>query len=336
MRAKLHHRDVVSPPRWRCRGVRWPPRSGPGTGPGCRRTPVRRAPRRPRRCRGRRRRASSESASSTTSCTPLRRASRAAQHRSCVPALVQVGDQHDDGLPGWPRATARTPAPVDVGAAAELGPEQHVDRVARAARSGRRPRCRRRPAASLARRQRGERRRRDAEYTTLEAIEPLWSTARMTSAASDRRRRVADEPLRHDRVQLGLVVPQVRADRAVPVDVGERGGSFARCGRARRAPRALRSAAAARCPRRPAARPPRASGWGSGSARAATSAWPRGGRRAGPSRAPRVRAGAGAGRAGPSRPAAPPGPRSSGSRRRSPSQRATVGALPPSPPCREP
>ena len=106
--------------------------------------------------------------------------------------------------------------------------------------------------------QRGQRRRRARRRGRRDAaMLPLWSRHRISSAASERRlRAVADEPLRDHRPVLGLVVAQVGADRAVPVDLAAAAaGSCARCGPARRArPRACGPRAAARCPRRPAAR----------------------------------------------------------------------------------
>ena len=72
--------------------------------------------------------------------------------------------------------------------------------------------------------------------------------------------RVPDQPLGDDRAVLGLVVAQVGADRAVPVDLGgPRARACARCGPARRGRRrACGRRAAARCPRPPRARRRRA------------------------------------------------------------------------------
>ena len=83
---------------------------------------------------------------------------------------------------------------------------------------------------------------------------------------------VADEPLRDHRPVLGLVVAQVGADRAVPVDLARlRARTCASCGPARPSPpRACAPTAAARCPPPPAgppAAPPRRLASGSASRR---------------------------------------------------------------------
>ena len=85
--------------------------------------------------------------------------------------------------------------------------------------------------------QRGERRRRARRRGRRDAaMLPLWSSARISSAASERRRRAWPTSRSGiDRPVLGLVVREVGPDRAVPVDLGRP--------RARRARAAVQRAA---------------------------------------------------------------------------------------------
>ena len=166
----------------------------------------------------------------------------AAQHRVRVAALVEVGDQDQDGLRRVvDERLAVAERLVDVGPAAELDAEQHVDRVAELLGEVD-DRGVERDHAGLSVGSEASDAPSTPAWTTEAAMLPLWSSTRISSAASERRlRAVADQPLRDHRPVLGLVVAQVGPDRAVPVDLG--------CAAAARV-RALRSSA----PRAAAAR----------------------------------------------------------------------------------
>ena len=111
----------------------------------------------------------------------------AAQHRLGVAALVEVGDQDQHGLGrvvDERLAVRRAPGRCRCRRRAGCRTAPRPGR--RAPRSGRRSRCRRRSPACRASAARRATRRARPRGRREPAIEPLWSSARISSAASER------------------------------------------------------------------------------------------------------------------------------------------------------
>ena len=146
-----------------------------------------------------------------------------AQHGR-VAALEQVADQHEHGVAGpgdEPPAVAEGAA--DVGAAAELHAEQHVDGVGEQRREvgdggveGDHRRAQRRQPGEHAGEQRGVDDAAGHRAALVDGDDDVAGEAALVAAEPD-------EPLGHDRAVLGQPVAQVGADRPRPVDVGRAG-----------------------------------------------------------------------------------------------------------------
>ncbi len=141
-------------------------------------------------------------------------------------SLEQVGDQHQDGV-GWSGddALAVRQGPVDVGAAAELAAEQHVDRVGQPLGEV--------DHLGVERHQPGphrwERSQGGSEDRGID--HRLGHRTRLVDSHDHvlgHRRRpvpVADEPFGDERAPVGKVVVKVASDRGVPVDVPQPGAT---------------------------------------------------------------------------------------------------------------
>ncbi len=160
-------------------------------------------------------------ASSVTSRTPeARDRRRALQHLDAIAAFIQIGDEHQHRIarPRDQRLTIRQ-RPVDIGAATELDAHQHIDRIGHLTREIRHVRVEGDDGACAARGWRGED---SAEHTAVD--DRLPHRSRLIDADDHRRQLLpraseADAGLRHDHAILGLIVLEIRANRAIPVDV---------------------------------------------------------------------------------------------------------------------
>jgi len=143
------------------------------------------------------------------------------QHLVLIAALEQVADQDEDGTGrAGDEPLAVGQGPVDVCAAAELGAEQDVHRVAELLGQV----DDRRIEGDHPRAQGPDRRQHRAEYPAIDHRRGHRSA--LVQAYDDVAGHgllfpgVADEPLGHHGPLPGQVVAQVGADGAVPVDVG--------------------------------------------------------------------------------------------------------------------
>ena len=144
-----------------------------------------------------------------------------AQHLIPVATLEQVADQDEDRAGGaGDQLLAVGHGLVDVGAAAELGAEQHVDRVAELIGQVRdrgvegHHRGAQRPDRGQHRPEHPRVHHRGRHRAALVQAEDDVAGHRLLFPG------VPDQALGHDGPVLRQVVPQVDADRPVPVDVG--------------------------------------------------------------------------------------------------------------------
>ena len=160
------------------------------------------------------------SASRQIICTPLPTSSAARRSISSrVAALVEIGDQHQDGLAGRDdHLLAIGQRTVDVRAAAELGAEQQIDGVLQIVGEvddrGVEDDHARGDGAN-----RGQHRAEDAGVDHRGRHRAALVDAEDDVAQRGALVAVADQPLGDDGALLGQIVLQVGADGAVPVDL---------------------------------------------------------------------------------------------------------------------
>ena len=153
---------------------------------------------------------------------------RAAQQARFHAAFVQIGDQHQNRVARLAdQALAITDRAVDVGAAAELHAEQHLDGIVELFRHV--------DDGGVEHHHLGVHRRQARHHRAEDAR--IHDRVRHRAALVDaqhhlalrlaRLAAVADQRLRNDGAVLGLPVAQVRADRAMPVDLGMLGAAVA-------------------------------------------------------------------------------------------------------------